>query len=173
MMVYSISAIEHPQDCTNHDEHDKHGSGEPVNRALQHYITSYIQCLWWDITGPRNNTQFSLLFFLSKIICRNNLPNPSATPTRGFYLPELGAIPACGIDLPERTPLPRSESPSKTQPATLPPSPHQLCVTEEGEGGGRLTRLAYASWTGTFPSISFYMFDMIYILTRIGRCNII
>jgi hypothetical protein len=30
MMVYSTAAIEYPQECTNHDEHDKHGSGEPV-----------------------------------------------------------------------------------------------------------------------------------------------
>jgi len=37
MMVYSIAAIEYPQECENHDEHDKHdkhGSGEPVNKAL-------------------------------------------------------------------------------------------------------------------------------------------
>jgi hypothetical protein len=33
MMVYSTVAIEYPQECKNHDEHDKHGSGEPVNRA--------------------------------------------------------------------------------------------------------------------------------------------
>jgi hypothetical protein len=30
MMVYSTAAIEYPQECTNNDEHDKHGSGEPV-----------------------------------------------------------------------------------------------------------------------------------------------
>ncbi len=161
MMVYSIAEIEYLQECTNHDEHAKHGSGEPVNKALWHYTTSYIQCLWCDITGPRKNTQFTPLFFasislkpteylpnllatkprqidvpegLAKIICRNNLPNPSATPARGFYSPELGAIPARGIDLPERAPLPRSESPGKTRPATPPPPPTGSAQRRRGRG---------------------------------------
>ncbi len=85
-------------------------------------------------------------------IRRGNLPDSCATLTRWIYSPELGAISTRGICLPEN-PLPRSESPGETQPATLPP-PQQLRTRKEGGGGRRLTRLAHASWTGTFTFIS-------------------
>jgi hypothetical protein len=90
MMVYSIAAIGYRQECTNHDEHDKHGSGEPVNKALWHYTTSYIKCLWCDITGPWNNTQFTLLSFASISFQKPTgyLPNLLATIPRQIDVPE-------------------------------------------------------------------------------------
>ncbi len=146
----------------NHDEYDQRIRRTrfrgTCKQALWHYITSYIQCSWCDITGPRNNAQFTPLFFcfisfqkpteccqiylpqnpaklmcrkglpkwLAGMICQNNLPNSSATPARRFYLLELSAIPAHGIDLPEEPPSPlRVPRQDLARHFTPPPPPHR------------------------------------------------
>jgi hypothetical protein len=51
------------------------------------------------------------------------LPNSSATPARGFYLPELVRFQLTGLTCQSNPSLPRSGSPSKIRPAIPPPLP--------------------------------------------------
>ncbi len=179
MMVYSIVAIEYPQECTNHDEHDKHGSGEPVNKALLHYTTSYIQCLWCDITGPRNNTQFTLLFLcfhfiwthwmFAKFTCHKTPPNWCAGKACQNNPPKQSAATTCRTQVRLQPAVFTRQKQVRFQPAVLTcqrtPLPPAAPRNGGGGGGGRLTRLAYASWTGTLPFIpltwTIYMSHMI------------
>ncbi len=106
-------------------------------------------------------------------ICHENLPDLYATKTRQIYTQEKHATLTRSFAC-QRTPLPRSESPGKTRPATPSPPPPGNSVNGEGAGGGREpARLAHASWTGTFTFIPFswmvtysYMTQHIHILHR-------
>jgi hypothetical protein len=62
MMVYSIVTIEYPQDPQNQDEHDKHGSGEPV-KEHNDIILLAIYNAYNAIYRSTEYTQFTLLFF--------------------------------------------------------------------------------------------------------------
>ncbi len=201
MMVYSVAAIEYSQECTNHDEHDKHGSGEPVNKALWHYTTSYIQCLWCDITGPRNIHNllfFSLLQFHPKthwisaeFTCHKTPPNWCAGKAWSNNSPKLLAEPKCDSNprfllarnkcdsssrywLAREPPFP-AQNPQERPGPPSPPLPPAAPRNGGGGGGGRLTRLAFASWTGTFPFIpltwTIYMSQMIQHLLILYRAD--
>jgi hypothetical protein len=100
MMVYSIVAIEYPQDPQNHDEHDKHGSGEPV-KEHNDIILLAIYNAYNVIYRSTECTQFTPLFFasisfeptayllnlLAMKTCRNNVPEGLAKMTRQNNLP--------------------------------------------------------------------------------------
>jgi hypothetical protein len=83
--------------------------------------------------------------------CRTQVGFQPAELGPDFPLPELGAILARGIDLPEKPPSPAKDSQAGPGPLS-PPPPHRLRVWEEGGGAGEPTRPARASQTGTFPS---------------------
>ncbi len=128
--------------------------------ALQDIILlNYIQCLWCDITGPRNKTQFtsfSLLCLIfenplnklakftrdktppnwdAKMACQNNLPKSTATPTHRIFLARIRCDSSSQYWLAGETPLPRSGFPGKTRPAMSPPPPPPPELTRrKGEG---------------------------------------
>jgi hypothetical protein len=78
MMVYSTVAIEYPQVPTNHDEHEKLGSGEPVTEHND-IILLAIYNVYNAIYRSTECTQFTYLFFalisFAEFTCHENPPN--------------------------------------------------------------------------------------------------
>ncbi len=138
---------------------------------MRHYrFTEYTQLLFFSLLQSHsNNSLNSCWIYLPQIhatmMCRKGFPNdlPEKITCQSqvdsnpwILLPELGAIPARGIDLPEKPPSP-TQNP---QAGPGPPFPPRAQRNGGGGGGWRLTRLANASWTGTFPFILPYMVNL-------------
>ncbi len=136
---------------------------------MRHYrFTEYTQLLFFSLLHSKNPLNSCWIYLPQNpatMMCRKGFPNElsekitcqTQVDSNPWHLLARIRCDSSSRDwLARESPLPHSESPSRTRPANPPRAP----CNGGGGGGGRLTRLAYASWTGTFPFILPYMVNL-------------